>query len=59
MKNNTIEKDNFCYMWDKVKKLESLKNDTWIVDFTEALKKMKDREKYDEVWQKIKKKNNW
>jgi hypothetical protein len=31
----------------------------WEVDFTEAIKKMKLRQKYDEIWEKIKKDNNW
>lgn len=31
----------------------------WIVDFTEISKKLKEREKYDRVWELIKKKNNW
>lgn len=31
----------------------------WMIDFTETLKKIKEREKYDKVWELIKKKNNW
>ena len=31
----------------------------WMCDFTEVLKKIKEREKYDKVWELIKKKNNW
>jgi hypothetical protein len=33
--------------------------DGWMIDFTEALKKIQEQEKYDKVWQLIKKKNNW
>ena len=32
---------------------------SWQVDFTEALKKIKEQEKYDKIWELIKKKNNW
>ena len=35
------------------------KKDDWMIDFTEAVKKMKEREEYDRVWELIKKKNNW
>ena len=35
------------------------KKDSWMIDFTEAVKKMKEREEYDRVWELIKKKNNW
>lgn len=31
----------------------------WMIDFTEALKKIKEQENYDKVWELIKKKNNW
>ena len=31
----------------------------WMVDFTEISKKLKEREKYDRVWELIKKKNGW
>lgn len=31
----------------------------WIVDFSDALKKMQERQKFDKVWQEIKEKNNW
>ncbi len=31
----------------------------WVFDFTEAFKKMKEREEYDSIWELIKKKNNW
>ena len=31
----------------------------WMIDFTETLEKIKEREKYDKVWELIKKKNNW
>ena len=30
-----------------------------MIDFNEAVKKMKEREEYDRVWELIKKKNNW
>ena len=33
--------------------------DSWMIDFTEAVKKMKEREEYERVWELIKKKNNW
>lgn len=45
--------------WNKVKQIEFLRGKEWQIDFSEALKKIKDKEKYNEVWQKIKKKNNW
>ena len=45
--------------WNKVKKIEFLRNSDWQIDFTEALKKIKERENYDKVWELIKKKNNW
>jgi len=32
---------------------------SWMMDFTEALKKIKECKKYDKVWKLIKKKNNW
>jgi hypothetical protein len=31
----------------------------WQFDFTEAFKKLQERQKYDEVWELIKEKNNW
>ena len=31
----------------------------WMCDFTKSLKKIKEQQKYDEIWEKIKKKNNW
>ena len=31
----------------------------WIIDFMESYKKIHEREKYDKVWELIKKKNNW
>ena len=47
--------------WNEVKKIEFLRcgGPNWQFDFTEALKKFKEQEKYDEIWQLIKKKNNW
>lgn len=47
--------------WNNVKKIEFLRKGGphWQVDFTEALKKIKERENYDKVWELIKKKNNW
>jgi len=47
--------------WNEVKKIEFLRHGgpNWQIDFTEAYKKIKEREKYDKVWQLIKKKNNW
>ena len=46
--------------WNKVKKIEFLRGggNGWEVDFTEALKKIKEQEKYDKIWVLIKKKNN-
>ena len=31
----------------------------WQVDFTESIRKLQERKKYDEVWELIKKKNHW
>ena len=45
--------------WNEVKKIEFLKSSNWQIDFTEALKKIKEQENYDKVWKFIKKKNNW
>lgn len=49
--------------WNEIKKIEFLRDANmkggWVVDFTEALKKIKEREKYDKVLELIKKKNNW
>jgi hypothetical protein len=49
--------------WNKIKKFEFLHDVNmkggWQVDFTNALKKIREREKYDKVWELIKKKNNW
>ena len=47
--------------WEEVKKIEFLRQggEHWQIDFTEALKKIKEREKYDKVWEKIKIKLNW
>jgi hypothetical protein len=49
--------------WNKIKKIEFLHDANmkggWEFDFTKALKKIKEREKYDKVWELIKKKNNW
>ena len=49
--------------WNKIKKIEFLRDANmkggWEVDFTESLKKIKERENYDKVWELIKKKNNW
>jgi len=42
-----------------VKRIEFLRGKGWEVDFTELLKKMTEKEKYDKIWEKIKKKNNW
>lgn len=46
---------------DKIKQIEFLRGGgpTWEVNFTEYLKKIKEREKYDRVWEKIKIKLNW
>jgi len=62
--------DQECFMphinfdietWNEVKKTEFLRHSgpNWQFDFTEALKKIKERENYDKVWELIKKKNNW
>lgn len=45
--------------WNETKKIEFLRSRDWEVDFTEALKKIEEQQKYDEVWKLIKKKNNW
>ena len=47
--------------WDEVKKIEFLRHggEHWQIDFDEALKKIKECEKYDKVWEKIKIKLNW
>ena len=45
--------------WNKVKQIEFLRGKGWEVDFTKAFEKIKEREKYDKVWELIKKKNNW
>lgn len=47
--------------WNEVKKIEFLRQggQYWQFDFTEALKKIKEQENYDKVWELIKKKNNW
>ena len=47
--------------WNEVKKTEFLRRGGphWMCDFTEALKKIKEQEKYDKIWELIKKKNNW
>ena len=47
--------------WNEVKRTEFLRQGGthWVCDFTEAFKKMKEREEYDRVWELIKKKNNW
>lgn len=47
--------------WEEVKKIEFLRQggEHWQIDFDEALKKIKEREKYDKVWEKIKIKLNW
>ena len=47
--------------WNEVKRTEFLRKGgpNWQVDFTEAFKKIKEQEKYDKIWELIKKKNNW
>jgi hypothetical protein len=47
--------------WNEVKNIEFLRSggQHWQLDFTEALKKIKERETYDKIWELIKKKNNW
>ena len=42
--------------WNKIKRTEFLRNggNGWEVDFTEALKKIQEHQKYDEIWEKIK-----
>jgi len=47
--------------WNEIKKIEFLRcgGPNWQVDFTESIRKLQERKKYDEVWEKIKKKNNW
>lgn len=45
--------------WNEVKKIEFLKSSDWEVDFTEALKKIKEQENYDKIWKEIKIKMKW
>jgi hypothetical protein len=47
--------------WNRFKKIEFLRQggEHWQIDFTEALKKIKEKENYDKVWELIKKKNHW
>ena len=47
--------------WNKFKKIEFLMQcgEHWQIDFDEALKKIKEKENYDKVWELIKKKNGW
>jgi hypothetical protein len=44
--------------WNKIKRTEFLRGGVngWEVDFTEALKKIKEQEKYDKIWELIKRK---
>ena len=46
---------------EEVKKIEFLRSggQHWQIDFTEALKKIKEQETYNKIWELIKKKNNW
>lgn len=43
--------------WNEIKKTEFLRRGGphWICDFTEAFKKLQERQKYDEAWEKNKK----
>lgn len=45
--------------WNEVKKIAFLRNSSWLIDFDEVLKKIKEKENYDKVWKLIQKKNNW
>ena len=47
--------------WNKIKRIEFLRGggNGWEVDFTEALKKIQEHQKYDEIWEEIKIKMNW
>lgn len=45
--------------WNEVKKIEFLKSSDWEIDFTEALKKIKEQENYDKIWKEIKIKMKW
>lgn len=47
--------------WNKIKRTEFLRSggNCWKVDFTKALKKIKEQENYDKIWELIKRKNNW
>ena len=45
--------------WNEIKKTEFLRGKGWEVDFTESIRKLQERKKYDEVWELIKKKNHW
>lgn len=42
--------------WNELKRIEFLRSggNKWQVDFTEALKKIKEQEKYDKIWEEIK-----
>ena len=47
--------------WNKIKQIEFLRDgrNSWEFNFTESIKKFQEREKYDKVWELIKKKNHW
>ena len=47
--------------WNEVKRTEFLRRGgpNWQIDFTEALKKIKEQENYDKIWKEIKIKMKW
>ena len=45
--------------WNDIKRIEYIRSNDWHIDFMGALKKIKEQEKYDKVWELIKKKNGW
>ena len=48
-------------IWNKIKQTEFLRGSRngWEVNFTESINKFQEQEKYNKVWELIKKKNNW
>ena len=46
--------------WNEIKRTEFLRRGgpNWQFDFTEAIRKLQEQKKYDEVWELIKKKNH-
>ena len=44
---------------NKIKNIEFLRGKGWEFDFIGAMNNLKYADKYNEIWQMIKKKNNW